>query len=403
MLGVDCLRFHHCLARCTEIHCCHCGEKHIFVIGARSIVVISGRIGTEAAGTMMSVRAVAHRCARARSGAQAVQRCAGVVWTSEGHDDVRRFGMQAAGVAKGNSSGLDRRTWSEEDARGRSWNARWIGAGSFSLSFATSTIGVAYGKERVADRFAPKDVVLYQYETCPFCNKVKAFLDYHDIAYRVVEVNPMGKKEIKWSDYQKVPILVVDGEALKDSTAIITELTRRIEGGNANAPALKPESDEEERWRRWVDEHLVHLLSPNIYRTPRESLQALDYLTTSGNFSMMERATGKYFGAAAMYIIGKRLKKRHNIVDERISLYDAVEEWVKALDGRQFMGGSKPNLADLAVFGVLRPIKSLDTGRDMLASTKIQEWYSRMEDTVGATARLQEESLMGSIDNSVKV
>lgn len=173
MLGVDCLRFHHCLARCTEIHCCHCGEKHIFVIGARSTVVISGRIGTEAAGTMMSVRAVAHRCARARSGAQAVQRCAGVVWTSEGHDDVRRFGMQAAGVAKGNSSGLDRRTWSEEDARGRSWNARWIGAGSFSLSFATSTIGVAYGKERVADRFAPKDVVLYQYETCPFCNKVK--------------------------------------------------------------------------------------------------------------------------------------------------------------------------------------------------------------------------------------
>lgn len=34
--------------------------------------------------------------------------------------------------------------------------------------------------------------------------------------------------------------------------AIITELTRRIEGGNANAPALKPESDEEERWRRFV-------------------------------------------------------------------------------------------------------------------------------------------------------
>lgn len=52
----------------------------------------------------------------------------------------------------------------------------------------------------------------------------------------------------------------------------------------------------------------------------------------------MERATGKYFGAAAMYVIGKRLKKRHNIVDERASLYDAADEWVKALDGRQFMG-----------------------------------------------------------------
>jgi microsomal prostaglandin-E synthase 2 len=47
---------------------------------------------------------------------------------------------------------------------------------------------------------------------------VTAFLDYHDIPYKVVEVNPVGKKEIKWSDYKKVPVLVVDGEQLNDST-----------------------------------------------------------------------------------------------------------------------------------------------------------------------------------------
>lgn len=47
---------------------------------------------------------------------------------------------------------------------------------------------------------------------------VAAFLDYHDIVYKVVEVNPRGKKEIKWSEYKKVPILVVDGEQLNDST-----------------------------------------------------------------------------------------------------------------------------------------------------------------------------------------
>jgi microsomal prostaglandin-E synthase 2 len=33
-----------------------------------------------------------------------------------------------------------------------------------------------------------------------------------------VEVNPLGKKEIKWSEYKKVPVLVVDGEQLNDST-----------------------------------------------------------------------------------------------------------------------------------------------------------------------------------------
>ncbi|CAI7801983.1 unnamed protein product [Closterium sp. NIES-53] len=45
-----------------------------------------------------------------------------------------------------------------------------------------------------------------------------AFLDYYDIPYRVVEVNPVGKKELKWSPYKKVPVLVVNGESLVDSS-----------------------------------------------------------------------------------------------------------------------------------------------------------------------------------------
>lgn len=29
----------------------------------------------------------------------------------------------------------------------------------------------------------PKDIILYQYEVCPFCNKVRAFLDYHNVSH----------------------------------------------------------------------------------------------------------------------------------------------------------------------------------------------------------------------------
>lgn len=47
-----------------------------------------------------------------------------------------------------------------------------------------------------------------------------AFLDYYDIPYKVVEVNPLSKKEIKWSEYKKVPILTVDGEHLVDSSGL---------------------------------------------------------------------------------------------------------------------------------------------------------------------------------------
>ena len=58
-----------------------------------------------------------------------------------------------------------------------------------------------------------------------FCNSfgwtlvlIAAFLDYNNIPYKIVEVNPISKKEIKWSDYKKVPILKVDGEQMVDSS-----------------------------------------------------------------------------------------------------------------------------------------------------------------------------------------
>lgn len=60
-----------------------------------------------------------------------------------------------------------------------------------------------------------------------------------------------------------------------------------------------------------------------------------------------------------MYVIGKRLKKRHNILeDSRQSLYNEVNYFLKAIDskGTQFMGGKEPNLADLAIYGCINSI-----------------------------------------------
>lgn len=52
-------------------------------------------------------------------------------------------------------------------------------------------------------------LVLFQYPTCPFCCKVRAFLDYYGLSYDVVEVDPVLRQQIRWSDYRKVPILLV--------------------------------------------------------------------------------------------------------------------------------------------------------------------------------------------------
>lgn len=179
---------------------------------------------------------------------------------------------------------------------------------------------------------------------------------------------------------------MVDGEQLNDSSVIIDKLGLKI---LSKKIADSTSEDEETKWRRWVDNHLVHVLSPNIYRNTSEALESFEYITNNGNFSYIEKISVKFAGAAAMYFVSKNLKKKYNITDERAALYEAAETWVDALNGRDFLGGSKPNLADLAVFGVLRPIRYLRSGKDMVEHTRIGEWYARMESVVGEPSRIK--------------
>ncbi|XP_038560362.1 prostaglandin E synthase 2-like [Micropterus salmoides] len=264
-------------------------------------------------------------------------------------------------------------------------------------------------------------LTLYQYKTCPFCSKVRAFLDYHGLPYEIVEVNPVMRKELKWSVYRKVPILMVDGEVqLNDSSVIIsslktyliskeksmsdiircypemksvndrgkevTEYTNKYwlmlsEAETAVAYREKGMQKEEMKWRQWADDWLVHLISPNVYRTTGEALASFDYIVREGKFGTFEGFFAKYVGAAAMFLISKRLKSRHNLQDDvRQDLYKAVNDWVAAIGKkRKFMGGEHPNLADLAVFGVLRVMEGLQAFDDMMENTKVKYWYRRME------------------------
>lgn len=46
------------------------------------------------------------------------------------------------------------------------------------------------------------------------------------------------------------------------------------------------------------------------------------------------------------------------------------------------MGGDSPNLADLAVYGVLSSIEGCDAFKDLLNKTKIGAWYFAMKENV---------------------
>jgi len=261
---------------------------------------------------------------------------------------------------------------------------------------------------------------LYQYATCPFCCKVRAFLDYYNIDYEKIEVNPATRKEIKFSAYRKVPFIRSDDDdvQINDSSLVISLLKSHYLGkGDLKTllsyyPYLEDENNkgkgqyqnlynimyqqgfsheqnsairEEAKWRRWIDESFVHTLSPNIYRTMNESFQAMEYITSVGNFTVREQKLIYYTGAVAMYFIGKRVKSKYHLRnDVRESLYEEANRWTHNVGKKQYMGGKQPNLADLNMYGVISAIEGLDAFNDLMKNTNIGPWYKRMKKQVTA-------------------
>lgn len=272
-------------------------------------------------------------------------------------------------------------------------------------------------------------ITLYQYQTCPFCCKARSFLDYFGLSYDVIEVNSVMRTQVKWSSYKKVPILVIQyGDKaiqLNDSTLIVSALYSILaskddpqevlkcypsykftdvkdgkekleisnkyflmfqQGSLGKDERTKEELAEERKWRKWVDDVLVHMLSPNVYRTPSESLQAFNWFNEVGewekHFSYWERNLVIYLGALVMWLLGKRLKERHHLkADVRLSLYEECDVWARAVKKKKtkFMGGDSPNLADLNVFGVLLAIEGCDAFKDLRENTKICRWFDDMK------------------------
>eukprot|EP00163_Fabomonas_tropica_P012365 TRINITY_DN2363_c0_g1_i1.p1 TRINITY_DN2363_c0_g1~~TRINITY_DN2363_c0_g1_i1.p1 ORF type:complete len:267 (-),score=44.68 TRINITY_DN2363_c0_g1_i1:147-947(-) len=238
------------------------------------------------------------------------------------------------------------------------------------------------------------DIVLYQYEVCPFCSKVRAYMDYNKIPYRVVEVNPISKAEVKFTDYRKVPILVLNGVMFKNSSDIIAELDKQVL--QPRHKALKetvpgPYDDQEvDKWCKWVDDRLVHTLPPNIYRSMTEALEAFAYIGEHGNFTSFQRIWVQYAGATAMWAVAKKLKKKHGFTDDvRMHLIEAVNEWLAAVGDQPFHGGDSPNAADLSVYGALSSIEGLAAWGDLTASTQVEGWYQRTAQAIGATQRYE--------------
>ena len=69
-----------------------------------------------------------------------------------------------------------------------------------------------------------KNIILYHFDGCPYCQRVRDFLAKEKIAVPLkdIHLDPLAKQElIKIGGKPQVPCLVIDGKALYESLDII--------------------------------------------------------------------------------------------------------------------------------------------------------------------------------------
>ncbi|KAF4685199.1 hypothetical protein FOZ60_006780 [Perkinsus olseni] len=233
------------------------------------------------------------------------------------------------------------------------------------------------------------EVNIYQYEICPYCNKVKAFLDWQQVPYKTMDVNPLTKGEIRFSkDYRKVPIAFIDGIQVNDSTEIIKKLVEALGRENVSQQLQEPEIS---KWVDWTDKKLAVLLFPNLTRTFGESFEAFGYIMNIPHMWLPMKMVNRLVGGWAMWMANDKIRKKYNIDDEREDLLKCVDEWTVDLAARggKFHGGAKPDLADVAVYGCIRSLEGFTTHHWLLRNhTDLLTWYNRMFRAMPESSRL---------------
>ncbi|EPB77382.1 hypothetical protein ANCCEY_03535 [Ancylostoma ceylanicum] len=299
-----------------------------------------------------------------------------------------------------------------------------IGSGAIRAAFAAAALAAKSDDKKL---LCPIETLKPQKEQSDILlsRKVRAFLDYYGFSYEVVEVNPVTKAEIKFSkEYKKVPILSSNDGTFTDSVLIISKLAtflrnseRELSSIDGDYPMIEAVNDknefvkcypqkyvvypgrtqcseeiaadrEERQWREWVDGNFIHLISPNVYRSLGESLETFKWFSEFGDWDRMFTYSGRllatYVGAFMMWLIAKRLKRRHNIDDERKAMAEAFNEWMNAIGpNREFMGGSAPNLADLGMYGAMTSFSGCSAFRELvIEGSPIERWYNKMRNAV---------------------
>eukprot|EP00993_Chasmostoma_nieuportense_P001879 NODE_2720_length_1111_cov_29.861789_g2596_i0.p1 GENE.NODE_2720_length_1111_cov_29.861789_g2596_i0~~NODE_2720_length_1111_cov_29.861789_g2596_i0.p1 ORF type:complete len:330 (+),score=90.81 NODE_2720_length_1111_cov_29.861789_g2596_i0:59-991(+) len=219
---------------------------------------------------------------------------------------------------------------------------------------------------------------LYQFRACPFCGRVKALLNYLNLPYYIVEVDPMLKSGLP-GDYSKVPqLLTAEGVHLVGSDEIVDMLSSMHK---------LPITPDIQRWRDWATMQLSRYIVLCCNRTMRDAVHAMSYVDNNpSDIPLYSRLMAKALGAPVMYCVAHYktlpiLAKDYGYqpTDQPYpALAHSMATWLASFPkNSRFHGGQLPDLADVEVYGVLEALKCSPCHHQLLA-TPAGVWMNDM-------------------------
>lgn len=214
------------------------------------------------------------------------------------------------------------------------------------------------------------DIVLHHYDISPFAEKVRAVLGFKGLAWRSVNIpRIMPKPDLiaLTGGYRRTPVMQIGADVYCD-TALILRVLERLKP----APTLYPYGDTLaiEAMARWADGPLFNVTVPLAFQG--EGMQQFFPNASPADLEAFrnDRAAMRQGGTVRR---GPLAECRANFA----FLMPRLE--AQFADGRAFLFGSSPCVADFAVYHTLWPIRIVPAFAGLLEPcARVVEWIDRM-------------------------
>jgi glutathione S-transferase len=228
------------------------------------------------------------------------------------------------------------------------------------------------------------EIVLFEFEGCPFCRKARAALRHKSLPFtrKIVKTSADYLELGRHNPMRQAPVMVYDGEVVRDSTDILYFLEARHP-----APALFPKEGRSAAFchflEDWADEALSWYGSAFRWVDRRNNQVAQKQLKIAGGrnpFARLFPSLGRLVGR--LRVLGQGIGRRP-VERLEADLRRHLDRVSDILGEKPFLFGAEISAADIAVWSQLRSLRHCTQEEIARQHPVVGPYLNRVEGAVG--------------------